>query len=120
MYSLSHLYPLESISTIAVLSTHGTKSDIYSNLLQKIMTFKFCPLSAAIGYATCYFENFEDVALDEALAIGIDEFVPDPEIDIDSETMAALIANLDITTQEYQSRWHTSTSDQDKAEDADD
>jgi hypothetical protein len=68
------------------------------------MTFQFCELSAAIGYATCYYENDEDSNLDEALRIAIDEFVPqDRRINIDPLTVAALVSHLDIATKEYQS-----------------
>jgi hypothetical protein len=63
------------------------------------MPFKFCELSAAIGYATCYYEN-QDCDLSEALVVSIQEFVPMPNID--DATMAELMGHLDIATKEYQ------------------
>jgi hypothetical protein len=66
----------------------------------KIMTFRFCEYSAAIGYATCHYENYAECTLEEALAIGVNEFIPSPNPD--NATMAALISHLDITTKEYQ------------------
>jgi hypothetical protein len=69
----------------SVASRCGTRSTdpivvrtatLTAQLPPKIMTFKFCELSAAIGYATCYYENHEDSDLDEALAIALNEFIP--------------------------------------------
>ncbi len=76
------------------------------------MTFKFCELSAAIGYATCYYENYEDSDLGEALSIGLSEFIPSP--DPDPGTMATLISHLDIATKQYQ---HDRNEDEDEDED---
>ena len=65
------------------------------------MSFKFCEYSAAIGYATCHYENNDPCDLiGEALAMGLNEFVP--SLDIDELTMAAIVSHLDIATKDYQ------------------
>jgi hypothetical protein len=70
-----------------------------AQLPPKIMTFKFCELSAAIGYATCYYENHEDSDLGEALVIALNEFIPPLDhLNLDDATMAALVSHLDVAT----------------------
>ncbi|MFM2303167.1 MAG: hypothetical protein RLZZ135_574 [Cyanobacteriota bacterium] len=67
------------------------------------MTFQFCELSAAVGYATCYYENHEDSDLDEALTIALNEFIPSSDIpNIDEVTMTTVFSHLDVATKEYQ------------------
>jgi hypothetical protein len=67
------------------------------------MTFKFCELSAAVGYATCHFENYAECNLDEALDIGLTEFMPSPNLAlIDEVTMTTVFSHLDVATKEYQ------------------
>jgi hypothetical protein len=79
------------------------------------MTFQFCELSAATGYATAHYELHLDCDLGEALAIGIAEFIPSPNID--EVTMAMLVSHLDIATKEYQSEHEESQEDDDEYED---
>jgi hypothetical protein len=82
------------------------------------MTFKFCELSAAIGYATCHYENYAECDLDEALAIALNEFIPPLDhLNIDHVTMAALVSHLDVATKEYQSDRDEEDQDEDEDED---
>lgn len=87
------------------------------------MDFRFCELSAAIGYATCYYENQPDSDLEEALSIALDEFIVPCDRDIDEVTMAALVSHLDIATKEYQSEAERAVfdgrDDEDEDEDED-
>jgi hypothetical protein len=78
------------------------------------MTFKFCELSAAIGYATCYYENHEDCDLSEALVVGIQEFASPY---LDEATMDTLMSHLDIATKEYQADRELDENEDDEDED---
>jgi hypothetical protein len=81
------------------------------------MDFRFCELSAAIGYATCYYETYENSDLGEALSIGLSEFTPSPHID--PVTMASLVSHLDVATKEYQSDREDEDEDEDEDQDED-